>query len=312
MAQNNSNLAESEFTLNIRALFGGEGDAWLATLPKLIAHFEQLWRVRIEPPVDGLSYNYVAPAVRDDGVPCMFKACFPGEANAMLGREITALQHYNGHGICALLQSDEAAGSLLLERLQPGTQLATLDDDEAATFIAADVIRALLRPAPQVANMFVTAQEHADQLGDLRATFGGGTGPYPRRLVEMAETLFRDLIASSGPPMLIHADLHHYNILADGDTWRAIDPQGVIAEAEFETGALLRNPIHKLPTMANLDRVIERRVAVLAESLGFDRQRIAGWGLAQAVLSAWWDYEDFGAMRQHWLPAAEAMAMLVG
>jgi streptomycin 6-kinase len=29
--------------------------------------------------------------------------------------------------------------------------------------------------------------------------------------------------------------------------------------------------------------------------LGFDRQRILGWGVAQAVLSAWWALEDHGA-----------------
>ena len=30
----------------------------------------------------------------------------------------------------------------------------------------------------------------------------------------------------------------------------------------------------------------------LADELGFERKRILGWGLAQAVLSAWWSIED--------------------
>jgi streptomycin 6-kinase len=32
----------------------------------------------------------------------------------------------------------------------------------------------------------------------------------------------------------------------------------------------------------------------LAEELGFDKERIIGWGFAQAVLSAWWSFEDQG------------------
>lgn len=305
-------LPESDFTRVIRGMFGREGEAWIATLPERIARVEQAWHVQVCPPIEHLSFNYVAPAIRDDGTACMFKACFPSEENDMLAREVTALRLYNGRGMCALLESDLDEGVMLLERLQPGVQLARLEDDERATQIAASVIHGLLRPAPKEIGAFVTAQDRAEQLHDLRATFGGGTGPYPSRLVEMAETLFRDLIASSGPPMLIHGDLHHYNILADGQGWRAIDPQGVIAEAEFECGALLRNPIHRLNDMPNLDHTMERRVAILAESLGFDRIRIAAWGLAQVVLSAWWTYEDTGEIGDQWLPSAEALVGLVG
>jgi hypothetical protein len=29
----------------------------------------------------------------------------------------------------------------------------------------------------------------------------------------------------------------------------------------------------------------------LSEQLGMERERLHGWGLAQAVLSAWWDYQ---------------------
>lgn len=303
-------IADSAFARVIRTMFGANGDQWLATLPDRITRAEQAWQVQVGPPIAGLSFNYVAPATRYDGTACMFKACFPGKENDMLWREIAALQAYHGRGMCALLASDTIEGTLLLERLQPGTQLASLDDDERATYIAADVIRELLRPAPETIGLFVTAQDRADQLGDLRTEFGGNTGPYPHHLVDMAESLFRDLIASSGPPMLIHADLHHYNILADGDAWRAIDPQGVIAEAEFECGALLRNP-HALANVVNLDKLSERRVAILAESLGFDRQRVAAWGIAQAVLSAWWTYEDTGKVDDNWLPVADSLARLV-
>ena len=54
-----------------------------------------------------------------------------------------------------------------------------------------------------------------------------------------------------------------------------------------------------------------RRVAILAEVLGFDPRRIAGWGYAQAVLSAWWSYEDHGDYDQATLFYAEVLEPLV-
>ena len=36
----------------------------------------------------------------------------------------------------------------------------------------------------------------------------------------------------------------------------------------------------------------QRRIDILHEQLGFERERIWEWGLAHAVLSAWWGMED--------------------
>ncbi|MCH8310498.1 MAG: hypothetical protein IIB17_08390, partial [Chloroflexi bacterium] len=63
---------------------------------------------------------------------------------------------------------------------------------------------------------------------------------------------------------------------------------------EYEVGALLRTPIQQILEWPHPERVTARRIDQLTEALGFDRQRIVGWGLSQAVLSAWWSYEDHG------------------
>ena len=297
------------FIRNIVSLHGEAGRIWLAQLPAQISAYSQRWNLTIGPPFAGLSYNYVAPATRADGTAAVFKSGIPG-SETLLG-EIAALRHYAGGNIARLLEVDQDQGVLLIARVVPGTQLAHLEDDAQATHIAAGVMRSLWRPSLPT-YPFPTAAHQALGMQRLRATFDGETGPFPTRLVETAETLFRDLLASSGPPMLLHADLHHYNILnAGGGSWWAIDPQGVIGEAEFEVGALLRNPILRIPTMPDLDRVMAHRVAILSDELGFTRERIVGWGLAQAVLSAWWSYEDFGETGEHWLRCANALAMLL-
>src|SRR5207244_12927321 len=116
-----------------------------------------------------------------------------------------------------------------------------------------------------------------------------------------------DLLASMSEPALLHGDLHYGNILADGPhSWRAIDPKGLVGEPAYEVGAVLLNEI---PAGAAAAPILARRVDQLAEALGFDRARPRGWGLAQAVLSAWWSFEDHG---HGWEPAITCAELLAG
>ena len=127
-------------------------------------------------------------------------------------------------------------------------------------------------------------------------------------LVAKAETIFTEYLANSSPGVLLHGDLHHENILSDEERgWVGIDPKGVIGEPAYEVGALLRNIKPSLLHEGNLQQICDRRAAILAEELGFERERIIGWGFAQAVLSAWWDYEDHGRVGQEVLKIAQTL-----
>jgi streptomycin 6-kinase len=216
-----------------------------------------------------------------------------------------------------MLEADPDQGLLLLERLRPGTPLVTLADDEQATAIAAGVMRRLWRPVP-TEHPFPTVADWAAGLGRLRARFGGGTGPLPPRLVEMAERLFAELLASSAAPrsprpegveVLLHGDLHHWNILAaEREPWLALDPKGLVGEPAYEVGALLRNPMPQILAVPQPGRVLARRADQLAAELGFDRQRLLGWAVAQTVLSAWWTVEDHGHGWEPEIACAELLA----
>ncbi len=227
-----------------RTIIGVHGDAgrrWLAGLPALIEYCARRWALRVEPPFPELSYNYAAPATGTAGEPLVLKLGVP---HPELTSEIAALRHYDGRGAVQLLAADDARGVLLLERLQPGRMLSELEDDDVATAIAAQVMRGLWRPPPEEGvERFRTVEQWASGMQRLREEFDGGCGPFPRRLVEQAETLFAELLPSEATPVLLHGDLHHYNILSAGeDKWLAIDPKGVLGEPAYEVGALMRNP----------------------------------------------------------------------
>jgi len=286
---------------------GEAGRVWLSRLPGLVERCAGRWSLKVGPPFPSLSYNYAAPAEGPRGERLVLKVGVPG---AELLSEIEALRLFDGRGAVRLLDADAEWGALLLERLEPGARLVALcgEDDGAATGAAAGVMKELWRPVPAAHN-FPAAADWGRGLRRLREHFGGGTGPFPRRLVEEAETLFAGLLASAAGPVLTHGDLHHGNVLAaTRDPWLAIDPKGLIAEPAYEVGALLRNPMPQLLRWPDPVRVTERRIAQLSDELGFERARVRGWGLTQAVLSAWWTIEDEGELGENGYAAAEILA----
>jgi streptomycin 6-kinase len=126
---------------------------------------------------------------------------------------------------------------------------------------------------------------------ELRRTFGGGAGPFPPRLVALAEAYFAEA-ALLDDDVLLHGDLHHENILAaTREPWLVIDPKGIVGPRGYECGTYLRN---HLLNKADPARVLARRVDQLAEILELERDEILRWGVAHNVLSAWWSFEARG------------------
>lgn len=286
---------------------GEDGQRWMQRLPTILAACEERWNITIGTPFPNLSYHYVTSATRGDGSRVIVKASAPtGE----FVQESEALRLFGGRGIVALLEHDDDHEVMLLEALEPGTLLRSVEDDEQATSIAASVMRQFWRPVP-ANHPFPTVSDWGRGFTRLREHFAGGTGPFPPRLLGEAETLFAELSASMAEPVLLHGDLHHDNILAGTrQPWLAIDPKGLVGEPAYETGALLRNPLPGLLQMPQPGRILARRIDQLAEELALDRARIRGWALAQAVLSAWWSVEDEGLIGSDAIFCAELLASI--
>jgi streptomycin 6-kinase len=289
-------------------LYGDEGEAWLRGLPSLVADLARRWGVTVGAPFE-LSYNYVAAARRSDGTEAVLKVGFPRHE---LEGEIRALRLYAGDGVCRLLEADEARYAVLLERLRPGETLVGLarTDDAAATRVAAGLMRTLWRPIPDrpdgrsfqpIAEWFRAFDRH-------RAAYGG-PGPFPASILDHAEALARQLLESAPSRVLLHGDLHHYNILSgQRASWLAIDPKGMAGDPGYEVGPFLLNP--HLGGAERHPRLLRRRLDILARELRYDRTRLRDWGIAHAVLSACWRAEDHGHGWQGAITAAETLIRL--
>jgi streptomycin 6-kinase len=294
-----------KFVQTIQNAFGDDGKRWLGSFPSLLEEAARLWGLMDIQPVPNLSYNFVAFAHLNmesnvgrrwlqsqetlHSTQVILKLGVP---NRELASEIAALRCYNGRGACRLLDANAEKGMLLLERLLPGRMLSTLEDDERATHIAADVMRELWRPVPENKAEFILLEDWFDGFNSLRRRFDGGTGPLPEKLVETAESLSQEFLIENKDETLLHGDFHHYNVLASERGWLAIDPKGVIGPRGYEVGPFLINPIDHFLNGNNPGAQTERRIAILSEKLGMERVRIRSWAICHAILSAWWSIED--------------------
>jgi streptomycin 6-kinase len=293
----------SDFLHNIRNSFGAAGEQWLADLPSLLAEAAEKWNLTLGEPLL-LSYNYVCAAKRADGTDVVLKIGVP---NREFISELTALRHFDGDGAARLLEADDEKYMFVLERLKPGKMLVSLDDDEKRTEIACDVMSRLWRPAPQGLPL-IQLSDWFKGLSKLRPRYAGGTGPFPKTLVERVESLLPELFSTSCSPCLIHGDFHHFNILSSERGWLVIDPKGVIGPPEYECGPLLTNPIPDWPYLPDAVRQTGRRIAILSKRLGFPRERIRDWSLCHCLLSAWWDLTDNDTGGEYSLACAEMIA----
>jgi streptomycin 6-kinase len=322
-----------EFILTIQNTFGDAGHAFLDALPESVEEASVRWGLTDVQPVSNLSYNFVAyakfslTAKNAKGAKKELKlrdlrelggsndvVLKMGVPNREARSELAALRLFNGEGACRLLEYDEEKCWMLLERLKPGVMLATMDDDEEETRIAAEVMKSIWRPLKHVTlsesegsqppsqRLFAPLRVTHDKFiqltdwffggfGRLRKMFNGGTGPLDAKLVDRAERSVKDFFAENHRPVLMHGDFHHYNVLSSERGWLVIDPKGVIGPAGYEVGPFMLNPWGSLSDGIS-HQLIEKRIDILHEHLGFERERILEWSLAHAVLSAWWGIEE--------------------
>ena len=277
------------FVERITALYGESGKKWLEDLPEIIKSFEKKWKIKVIKPFP-LSYNYVALAEKTDGMPVVLKIGFPKDKDLIA--EIEVLKIYHGEGMVKLLDLDEEMGAFLEDRVYPGKTLASIANEGKATRIAVRVIKGITKEVPK-GSIFPTVDDWWENAQRKHLALFGGAGPIPKDLFDKAQRIFAEYGHTQNKQFLLHGDLHHFNILSSGDdAWLAIDPQGVIGELAYETGAYLRNPQPTLLKTPNVKSILRDRILIFAEELILEKERIYNWSIAQAVLSAMWDMEN--------------------
>jgi streptomycin 6-kinase len=254
-------------------------EAWLRGLPALVARLERAWSITVDRTLEGGHEAFVAEAVTGDRMPAVLKILVPREDEPR--HEITALRLAHGEGCAQLYDAEEGAGAMLIERLGP--MLADRDvAPEQRLSIMCDAAVRVWRPAAH--RGLPTGAEKGRWLVEFITRTWEETGrPCSERAVAYAIDCAERRIAAHDDEraVLVHGDVHPWNTLEAPDGgYKLIDPDGLLAEPEYDLGVLLRgDPVELMqgdPT---------ERAGWLAHRTGLDATAAWEWGAVERVSS---------------------------
>jgi streptomycin 6-kinase len=251
-----------------------------ANLEAAIAEANRLieaWNIEVEGILSGATYCLVVGGRDKQGGEVVLRVPMydRGEALEALHTQIA----YSGRGGVEVLNHDPATACTLLRRVRPGRMLSeagliTMEEVK----VCSSIIRKLTMPSiPEVRPIEAWYEPF---LAEKRAE------GIPNDMFHEAQALATELLETTTHKVLLHADLHHYNVLQDGNGWISIDAQGVAGDPCIEPAAFIRNP--DLHERRDLDDLISIRINGFAEELGLPLYRVWGWAFAHNVLSWWW------------------------
>jgi len=252
--------------------------AWVDGLPALVAEIEREWSITVGRPYDGATEAYVARATTADGSPAVLKLALPHAAGAEALEEITVLRLAGGDGCVRLLRHDAGRGALLLERL--GRSLHDLRLPVGRRHeILCDLAQRVWRPAPG-ADLPSGADKGRSLAVFIARTWEDTGRPCAERTIEQALACAERRVAAHDDERarLVHGDVHQWNALERGDGFALVDPDGLLAEPEYDLAIVMREDPVELMQGDPRDRA--RR---LASRSGLDATAIWEWGVVERV-----------------------------
>ncbi len=275
---NDDLLAALPLPVRNKARAAGAAD-WLAGLPSLVDGLQRDWAIALGRVYPDATEAFVAEATMDDGTAAVLKVMVPQAVDATR-HEATVLRLAGGHGCARLLREDLGRGALLLERLGRPLSELNLPALERQRILCATASR-LWRPAP--GSDLPTGAEKGRWLIDfITRTYEELDHPCSERAIAdaLAAAARRIVAHDDERAVLVHGDVHQWNALQtpDGTAFKLVDPDGLLAEAEYDLGVLLREDPLEL-----LDGDPHERAHRLATETGLDATAIWEWGVVERV-----------------------------
>lgn len=280
---------------------------WLAELDQVVAELAGSWGLTIGATFNEGTEAFVAAVDLADGTPAVLKLLVPRAGDAA-DLEAAVLRLVDGDGCARMLRHDEQRGALLLERLGPSMHQLAVPFEERLPALA-DLARRVWRPAPAAG--FPTGAEKAAWLAEhIERLWQELDRPCSEAAVAdaLACAERRRAAHDDERAVLVHGDVHQWNALRAGDGWALVDPDGLLAEPEYDLGILMReDPVELLAGDP------WGRAAFLADRCGCDPIAIWEWGVVERVstgllcLSVGLESEGRGMLR-----AADVVAGRVG
>lgn len=277
------NLSD-QYKNSIIAMFGQQGQQWLADVPNIIEKYINKFHFKDITALGDLTFNIILFANCEEFGDVILKIGLP--YNELLTRETIALSKFGGRGACKCYYNNIDDGIIILERLKPGETLHCVKDREKRIRAFCDVASALSTKADDSLQL-PTYREILDRSID-KSKEEAEKFKSLCDLIATADALYKEIEDKNLTKYLLHADLHHSNILTCIDGRKSIDPHGFIGERVMETSRFMENEIQKKGISPdNIMQVVE----MVSKYYNEDKQMLCKALFIDYVLSTCWDIE---------------------
>jgi streptomycin 6-kinase len=255
-------------------------------LPQTLQILKDRWSMAVGKPFDS-EVSWVAPVTLGSGMPAVLKIGMPhfeGES------ELHGMLFWDGDPTVRVIDADEGANALLLERCIPGTPLNAVPEEQQDLVIAG-LLRRLWR-SPSEGHPFRRLSAMLEFWST--ETLGARENWPDAGLVHEGLRLFQDLPRTAAIEVLLATDLHAGNVLrAAREPWLVIDPKPFVGDPAFDATQHLFNCPERM--RANPRETIHR----FADMLGLDRERVRLWTFARAAAEPRdrWNFDDVALAR---------------
>lgn len=259
-----------------KALAHGAG-WWVDRIPDLVAHLASEWGFNVVGSYDDGTEAVVARVVLADETSAVLKLVVPRDGEAAT-HEITVLRLVDGEGCPRLLRADPERGAILMEELGRSLYELALPIEQRHNILC-EVAQRIWRPVTGT-SLPTGADKGRWLINFISATWERLGRPLSADAVEQAiEAAGRRIAAHEDErAVLVHGDVHEWNALQSGQGFKLIDPDGLIAEPEYDLGIIMREDPLELMTDEPFARAQH-----LADITGCDPVAIWEWGIVERV-----------------------------
>jgi len=244
---------------NIIRAQGENGAIFLEKLPKRLDKYIEKWKLS-ECHLFTYSTNLIFSCKSGIYGDVVIKAGVPEDRR--LFTEISAINFYNENPrTCKLYDYSLEDGFMLLERLTPGlplTEAISSPHDRVDVFLS--IYKDYHLPCEDTATYptFISLVEAFESNMDAYPDFA--------KYKDIYKKLYYEISSEYGGSYLLHGDMHFRNILSHDNTFKIIDPHGIIGAPILDLSRFLAN---ELSNSIRENRMFEKDVIVyIGQSLG--------------------------------------------
>jgi streptomycin 6-kinase len=256
-------------------------------LPALVAALAQRWSFTVGEALAGGTAAYVARVRTHADGGAVLKVLVP---DPVFDQQIRTLVEARGRGYARVLAHDAAVRAVLIEELGPALDSVDLPTERKINLLAGTLREAWrVPPWPELA-LPSPGRDKATLLAGLVTELWEQLGhPCPQPVVDRALAYAARRAAAVDPSrcVVVHGDPHPANALRAGDDrgFVFVDPDGFLAEPEYDLGVVLRGWCAELLAADDPVALARRYRDLLVDHTGADPVAVWEWSYLERVSS---------------------------